>query len=150
MYVCIKRKIFNSAVDCPQLKKKKIISFSPCSASWKVNAGPSVRIINECGQSCACSAEFCIIAFIFTSEIHFSCCVTLIVMPHLGGGHSSVLSTHARTKCATEIVLISAGNAFLLWSAGSGVIKRETFIVWYCSRWDFFKCNQKGRCEAVI
>lgn len=46
-----------------------------------------------------------------------------------GRGHSSVLGTHARTKCATEIVLISAGNAFLLLYAESGVIKREPFTV---------------------
>lgn len=67
-----------------------------------------------------------------------------------GRGHSSVLSTHARTKCATEIVLFSAGNAFLLWSAESGVIKREPFTVFVPGGRDFFKCNQKGPSEAVI
>lgn len=46
-----------------------------------------------------------------------------------GRGHCSVLSTHAPTKCATEIVLIAPGNAFLLWSVESGVIKRELFTV---------------------
>lgn len=68
-------------------------TFFSFSASCKVNAGPWVRIINDCGWSCACSVHFCIIWFIFTSEIHFSCCATLIVMPHLGGVIPSVLQS---------------------------------------------------------
>lgn len=147
MYIYIKRKLFQL---CGRLSADVFLfflsfffHFCPPSASCKVNARPWVRIINDCGQRCACSAEFCIIRFIFTSEIHFSCSVTLIVMPHLGGGHSSVLSTHARTKCATEIVLTSSGNAFLLWSAESDVIKRKPFTGFVQAGRDFFKCNQK-------
>lgn len=97
------------------------------SASCKVNARPLVRIINECGQSHACSAEFCIIGFIFTWQIHFSCSVTLIVMPHLGGGHCSVLSAHTRSQqMCNRILFVSTGNPTL---HQLGVIKRELFTV---------------------
>lgn len=37
-----------------------------------------------------------------------------------GRGHSSVLTTHAATKCETEIVLIAAGNSPLVWRDQKG------------------------------
>lgn len=75
-----------------------------------------------------------------------------------GTTHSSIFSTHARTKCATETVLISAGNDFLLCSVG------RLFTVWYSSPGGnffsfflsfsvfslLFKRNQKGQSEAAI
>lgn len=66
--MCIKRKVCQL---CGRLSAACFLS-----ASSRVRAGPLLRIINGCGCSCACSVDFCIIWFIFTSEIHFSSCLT--------------------------------------------------------------------------
>lgn len=57
-----------------------------------------------------------------------------------GRAHSSVLSTHARTKCATEIVLISAGERFSP-SVCRVIQKMEPFTVW---------CRQGGISSSAI
>lgn len=82
MHIYIERKL---AQLCGRLSADVFFFFFSLAPypSCKVNAGPWVRIINECGQCCAGSAEFYIIRFIFTSEIHFFCPATLIVVPHL-------------------------------------------------------------------
>lgn len=100
------------------------------------------RIINECGQACAWWVEFCIIRFIFTWAIHFSCSVSLIVMPHLWGvGWGSFLCLEH--TCSDQTVLISAGGTLFPFGLQSDQKKG----VWHCH---VCTAIRKGPSEAAI
>lgn len=113
-----------------------------------------------------CTAESCIMFFFSFFSFYFHVGDAFLLFcdsdchAPFGTTHSSILSTHARTKCATETVLISAGNDFLLCSVGScllfGTAVREGISFSFFFPFLFFhsfssaikKVNQKLRSKV--
>lgn len=143
MYIYIERKL---AQLCGRLSADVFFFFffsCPLSASCKVNAGPWVRIINECGQ---CLCRLCRVlhhpVYFHIRDTFLLSCDSDCHASFVTEGGSFLCLRHT---CSGQMYIWNTIN--LCWecfSPESGVIKWEPFTGLVAAGRDFFKCTQKG------